>query len=191
MGTALQNMTRKLQKLGIYRIEPDNHIDKELHTYASALDTVTDIADNLLKEIIINTATDYGLSWREQLWGIVRNELPTDQRRTTIRKRFTINADDFTLNGMQNFLSSLGIDTEIIEKPSQYRMYINVFNGNNFTIPIRYYLTQQIEEFFPAHCMVFVDYRTNGTWNDLDFKRIYFSVYDSFHYTWNYLENFE
>ncbi len=191
MRTALQNMTEKLQELGIYRIEPDNHIDKELHTYASALDTVTDIADNLLKEIIINTATDYGLSWREQLWGIVRNELPTDQRRTTIRKRFTINADDFTLNGMQNFLSSLGIDTEIIEKPSQYRMYINVFNGNDFTIPIRYYLTQQIEEFFPAHCMVFVDYRTNGTWNDLDFKRIYFSVYDSFNYTWNYLENFE
>lgn len=191
MKSALQSMTEKLGKLGIYHIEPDNHIDKELRTYATALETLTTLADNLLREIIITTATDYGLSLREHLWGIIRNELPVEQRRTNISQRFTINASDFTLDGMTAFLSSLGIDAEIVEVPSQYRIYINVFNGNNFSIPIRYFLTQQIEEFFPAHCMVFVDYRTNGTWNDLDFKRIYFSVYDSFHYTWNYLENFE
>ena len=191
MKTALQNMTEKLHALGIYSTTTDTNIDKELHTYGNALEILTETADNLLQEIISDTATDYGLSLREMLWGLVRSDLSVAQRRENIRNRLKINASDFTLQGMTAFLSSLGIEAEIIEIPDRYRLYINVTNGENFSIPIRRYLTQQINEYFPAHCMVFTDYRTGGDWDSLDAKRILFGVYDSYHYTWDDFENFE
>ncbi len=191
MKSAWQNMTEKLHSLGIYSNRTDTVIDKELRTYGTALADVTTTADSLLREIITDTATDYGLSLREKLWGVVRSDVSLEERRENIRKRMTINANDFTLEGMTAFLSSLGIEAEITEVNDQYRIYIHVTNGENFSIPIRKYLTQQINEYFPAHCMVFTDYRTNGDWDSLDARRILFGVYDSYHYTWDDLENFE
>ena len=191
MKTALQSMCEKLEKLGIYRTDPDTNIYKELLVYHTALQEMTEQADSLLEEMITHTAQDYGLTLWENLWGISREDIPLEQRRENIRQRCMLGANDFTCEGMNAFLSSLGVEADMEEVTEHYRIYLHITNGEDFSIPIRHYLTQQIEEYFPAHCMVFADYRLDGTWDDIDAKRILFGVADSYGYTWNDWENFE
>ena len=184
-------MTDKLSPLEIYSISEGSNIYNELSAYSSAIEDFAEDADALLREIIITTAQDYGLDMREALWSVPRTDLSEEERRTSILKRFGIGLSGFTLNGMYDFMASLGLEGEITEVPEKYRAYIKVTNAENISFPVRQYLTSQIEEFFPAHCQVFVDYRTDGTWNDLDAKRTMFDTYDLFGSNWEQLENFE
>lgn len=184
-------MTDKLSPLGIYSISEGSNIYNELSAYSSAIEDFTESADELLREIIITTAQDYGLYMREALWSVPRTDLSVAERRASIFKRFGIGLSGFTLNGMYDFMASLGLEGEITEVPEKYRAYIKVTNAENISFPVRRYLTSQIEEFFPAHCQVFVDYRTDGTWDDLDAKRTMFDTYDLFGSNWEQLENFE
>ncbi len=184
-------MTDKLSPLGIYNISQESNIYNELFAYSSAIEDFTESADELLREAIITTAQDYGLYMRETLWSVPRTDLSVAERRASIFKRFGIGLSEFNLNGMYDFLASLGLSGEITEVSEKYRIYIKIDNAENVSFPVRQYLTSQIEEFFPAHCQIFVDYRTEGTWDDLDAKRTMFDTYDLFGSTWEQLENFE
>lgn len=190
MGQALNNMIKRFKSLNIYNVTPAKKVYKEIYTYDSAFENIYNMADVLLKEVIITTAEDYGLNMREKLWGVPRTDLSTEERRNTIAKRFCIGYNDFTLSAMYDFLESLGMVAEITEVPDKNRIYIYVKNGTNFTVAMRKYLNSQILEFFPAHNEVYVDYR-QGTWDTLDSKKTMFDTYDSFNITWDMLEHFE
>ncbi|MEE1056173.1 MAG: hypothetical protein UH239_02890 [Acutalibacteraceae bacterium] len=190
MGQALDNIIKRLNSLGIYSITPEKSIYNEIYAYDGAFTDICKEADILLREIIVTTAEDYGLDMREKLWGVPRTDLTTDERRSTIEKRFCIGYNDFTLSAMYDFLESLGITAEITEVPEKCRMYIYVTNGVDFTVAMRKYLNSQILEFFPAHNEVYIDYR-QGTWDTLDAKKTMFDTYDSFNISWDMLEHFE
>lgn len=190
MATTNENMKRRIEPLGLYNIAVTTELHKELATYGYFMDKEKKQADNLLKEVIITTAEDYGLEMMEKIWGIPRTELTTEERRLAIEKRFAINYSDCTLKGMLNFLSSLGLSAEITEAYEKERVYIHITNGSGFTYPVKKYMSKQIEEFFPAHLEIYIDYRTID-WDGIDQKLTMFNTYDSFNLTWDRLEHFE
>ena len=188
--TQLENMIKKLSPLNLYTLEEDTAVYNELSVYSKAFEQSLADADALLKEMLITTAEDYGLSQRETIWGLPRTELTTEERRNAITERFCLNYSDCTLTAMQNFLASLGAEAVITEVPSKYRVYIYIENGSTFTIPVRKYITEQAESFFPAHLEIFLDYRV-ATWDTLDSHNTLFATYDSFNYTWDRAEHIE
>lgn len=188
--SANDNMKRRMEPLGLYDLSVLTDLHKELATYGFFLDKEKAQADNLLKEIIITTAEDYGLEMRERLWGIPRTELTTEERRLAIEKRLGIDYSDCTLNAMLNFFNSLGLNAEITEVCEKERIYIHITNGSGFSYAVRKYMTKQAEEFFPAHLEIYIDYRTID-WDGLDQKLTMFNTYDSFNFTWDRLEHFE
>lgn len=188
--TPLENMVKHLTPLQLYSLNENTNVYNELGVYANAFEQSISEADILLKELLINTAEDYGLSQREKIWGLPRTELTIEERRKAIIERFCINYSDCTLSAMRNFLSSLGVQATITEVPSKYRVYIYVENGSAFPISVRNYINEQAESFFPAHIEVFLDYRI-ADWNKLDNNKTMFSTYDSFNYTWDRAEHIE
>lgn len=188
--TPLENMVKHLTPLQLYRLDEDTSVYNELSVYANAFEQSISEADILLKEMLITTAEDYGLSQREKIWGLPRTELTTEERRKAIIERFCINYSDCTLNAMRSFLASLGVQATITEVPSKRRVYIYAENGSAFSIPVRKYINEQAESFFPAHLEIFLDYRV-ADWDTLDNNRTMFSTYDSFNYTWDRAEHIE
>ena len=188
--TPLENMVKHLTPLQLYKLDENTNVYNELSVYANAFEQSIAEADMLLKELLITTAEDYGLSQREKIWGGPRTELTTEERRKAIIERFCINYSDCTLRAMQNFLASLGVQATITEVPSKYRVYIYAKNGSKFPLSIRNYINEQAEGFFPAHIEIFLDYRV-ADWNKLDNNKTMFSTYDSFNYTWNRAEHIE
>lgn len=188
--TPLDNMIKHIKPLQLYNCNEGTVIYTELEIYSNALKNSIADADKLLKEMIVTTAEDYGLSLREEIWGLPRTELTTEERRTAISKRFCISYVDCTLSSMKNFLNSLGVKAVITEVPNKNRVYIYVENGSTFLIPVRKYITEQAESFFPAHLEIFLDYRV-ATWDTLDSHKIMFSTYDSFNFTWDRAEHIE
>lgn len=189
--TILENMVKHLIPLQLYKLDKENtNVYKELSVYANAFEQGVAEANMLLKEMLITTAEDYGLSQREKIWGLPRTELTIEERRKAIIERFCINYSDCTLKAMQNFLISLGVQGKITEVPSKYRIYIYVENGSTFSISVRKYINEQAGLFFPAHIEVFLDYRV-ADWNKLDNNRTMFNTYDNLNYTWDRAEHIE
>lgn len=188
--TIIENMIKHLKPLKLYKLNEGTGIYNELSVYANALEQSVTEADALLKESFITTAEDYGLSIREKIWGLPRTELTTKKRRNAIAERFCINYSDCTLSTMKKFLASLGVQAAITEISNKYRVYIYVENGSTFSIPVRKYINEQAEAFFPAHLEIFLDYRV-ANWDTLDSHKTMFSTYDSFNYTWDRVEHIE
>lgn len=188
--TPIENMIKHLKPLQLYKLDEDTEVYNELSIYANAFEQSIAEADALLKEMLITTAEDYGLSLREKIWGLPRTELTTEERRNAITERFCISYSDCTLTAMKNFLASLGVNATITEVPSKYRIYIYVNNGSTFSIPVRKYINEQAENFFPAHLEIFLDYRV-ADWDTLDSHKTMFSTYDSFNFTWDRAEHIE
>lgn len=188
--TSLENMVNHLKPLQLYNLAEGSAVCNELEVYAKALEESVLSADLLLKEIIVSTAEDYGLSKREELWGLPRTELTTEQRREAIKERFSIKYSECNLNAMKRLLTSLGVKATITETPNKYRVYIHADNGSLFSIPVRKYITEQAENYFPAHLEIFLDYRV-ATWDILDSHKTLFNTYDSFNFTWDRLEHLE
>lgn len=188
--TPLNNMIKRIKPLQLYNCSEDTAIYNELKVYSNALEDSIANADKLLKEMLVTTAEDYGLSLREEIWGLPRTELTTEERRTAISKRFCISYSDCTLEAMKSFLKSLGVQPIITEVPIKNRIYIYVENGSTFSLPVRKYITEQAESFFPAHLEIFLDYRV-ATWDTLDSKKTMFSTYDILNFTWDRAEHIE
>ncbi len=187
---SLNNMIKHIKPLKLYNCNEDTAIYSELEVYSNAFENIIANADKLLKEMLVTTAEDYGLSLREEIWGLPRTELSTEERRTAISKRFCISYSDCTLEAMKSFLKSLGVQATITEVPIKNRIYIYVENGSTFSLPVRKYITEQAESFFPAHLDIFLDYRV-ATWDTLDSHKTMFSTYDSFNFTWDRAEHIE
>ena len=74
--------------MGIYRLEEDAVVYRELQTYARALDSRRETLDEILREAMIQTAASYGLDYREQLFGPVNQALGAEERRQRMIYRF-------------------------------------------------------------------------------------------------------
>jgi len=186
----MDSMLSKLMPLGLYSLERTTAAYKELKVYSTFLDEVEGEIDNLFNELMVTTATDYGIFMWEQLWGVARDDLTPEQRRRAISDRLSLTCDKCDIAAVTKFFESMGAAEEFTEVPERNRLYIYITNGAELSTEMRRYITAQAIEFLPAHLDIFIDYRT-GNWDTLDSKQNTFDTYDSFGYTCDQLEQYE
>ena len=75
------SMKEKLNAVGIYSIDENSNISKELLAYSEGLDSLFDSLDTMTKEYFIETAVDFGIVRREKFLGKEREEYSTEKRR--------------------------------------------------------------------------------------------------------------
>ncbi len=186
----LDNMINKLLPLRLYSLTRDTAVYKELSVYAAQLEEISSSAEQLLNELIVATASDYGIYMWENVWGVERNDLTTDQRRNSIFKRLGLSYSKCNLSAMKNFFQSLGAVAEFTEVPERYRIYIYISNGSDFSLTLRNYINAQAKEFLPVHTEFFIDYRI-ADWDSLDNHLNMFDTLDMLKFTWDRLEHYE
>lgn len=183
---AEESMKEKLAPLKIYNITQNSEVQKELSIYAAALDTVESNIALLERECFINTAEDFGLDGREEIWGTVQREIPIDKRRELISAKLSIGYDDFNLEAMKKFLSAINFDAEIIEMPDKNRIYI-INKTTSYTKAEQKLIKKQIENFFPAHLELYIDFRTIN-WDTIDSKNRTFQYMDNMALSWDKID---
>lgn len=187
--SAIDNMTKAMQPLSIYSLGNYTAVYKELESYAVGLDILTEIADELVKECFIATASGYGLSIYEKLNGPERTDLTTEQRRKMLIQSVTLNCNDNTLEGVYKFFSSLGLECEITENPTVCDLYILV-KGGTYSETEKKYIRDRAAEFLPCHLTFTVDFRTVN-WGYLENLNLTFSEIEEKSLTWAEFENYE
>ena len=98
--TALESMRLKLKAIQIYALTGTTAVDYELKAYAAGLNLAYDALTELENESFTATASDYGLTSRENQFGI-NGQGTVEERRAAILKLGAITPNDFTRSGME------------------------------------------------------------------------------------------
>ena len=186
--TALQSMINSTQPLGVYNLAESSLVYKELSVYATVLDRLTEQISTLEKEIFVQTATDFGLSSWEEIWGLPRTDLSNEKRREMIMSRCSLNYNDFTPLSLSKLFNAIAFPATFVEDAEHFCLYISS-DKSKYSMPQRQWIAQEIEEFIPAHLQVYIDFRTID-WDDIDNKKHTFYTMDGMGYTWEEIESY-
>lgn len=187
MKEAYKSMCDALTPLGLYSFESTN-VNKELLTYAVAIDELNNMLNDLLCDCFIDSATDFGLSQRELVIGAVRDDLSVDKRRSMLKLRESISLSSFTPSEIKKSLESFGLTCEVYEFPT---LYITVVDATGkYTTAQKAWIRSQVEKIMPAHLQVQVVF--NGpSWAQIDENDNNFSYMNIKNYTWEQIDNLE
>jgi hypothetical protein len=188
MMRALESMCLKLKSTGIYTLSGNTLVDYELQSYAEGLDLVYDALMELEKESFTVTASDYGLSMREQQFKIAVNG-EADERRTSILKLGAITPSDHTKFGIQDAMNTAGVFCEICENTTAEKLYVNCLEEGADTAA-RNSAKQIAKLFLPAHLNAELDFRSIS-WNNTDQTDETFDTKDTRDLTWDSIDNYE
>lgn len=124
--SSFDSMKNILERTGIYKVNYDNNIGKELRAYSVGIDSVFSDIDILQREIFISSAQSYGLSEREKF---LCREQSSD---TLLKRRNILLASErirncCTVSDFENLLRSYGLsDFNISENFSAQTTTITV-----------------------------------------------------------------
>ncbi len=185
---ALESMLSKLKVTEIYALGGNSLVDYEIQAYAAGLDMAYDAFVKLENESFISTASDYGLSNRENQFQI---SVPgtTENRRCAILNRGSITPNDFTKVDMEHALTMAGLDAEICENTAGKKLYVNCLSGAADKAA-RQSAVKTAKLFLPAHLNAELDFRSIS-WNNIDDMNEVFDTKDSFGYTWDEIDCYD
>ena len=185
--TTLQSFIKKLSPLNIYDISEGTNIFAELSAYSYALDRHRSNMDDTLRECFISTAESYGIETREKVFGNIRSDYTLAQRREMLRLRRGFGNSDFTLNGFDKFITSLGVDSySLLEMCSSFEISVTMYNTFNSTD--EKWIENQIKLIMPAHLTTYV-YYGGPTFAEIDSADSSYSDFDVQNKTWAQIEN--
>ncbi len=189
LETILSSLQSKLKPIGIYKLNGNTLVNAELSAYAQGLKILNDKLETLENESFIVTASDYGLSFRETLFGRVKSNRTVEERRDMLIYRGSINSNDFTRESIERALIAIGIKGAVSENVDGNNVYINCLDIlDSFSSESD--IIQRAQEFLPAHLNEIFDFRVLS-WNYIDSKDISFDNMDSYERTWSFIDNFE
>lgn len=147
---SLTSMKQKLAPLGLYNLDNQSEVLRELKAYAEGLDILSETLDELERECRIATAESYGLSRRESLLGREHPEQAAAQRRKTLNYfektvKTTLNDDDFA-----DFLENIGVTDYTIEVRLKQAEF-NITFAENLTDGQKALVEKRIRAEIPAH----------------------------------------
>lgn len=185
----LSSIKKVLSSLGLYKLDENSLVGKEIEVYEIEIERVKETLKSLLREYFINTATDYGLTLKEKLFGSVKTDLSLENRRKILLSRYSSESYGFNRESVEKSLMSAGIEGYVVENPQNNSLYVNCLNRFDTTI------TEEMAEnivlkIIPAHLSVDFDFRIL-TWNYIDGLDITFSEIDSEDLTWEQIDNYE
>ncbi len=180
--TSFESIISKLAPTGIYSLEEGTNVYNEISAYSVALDNHRKNIDEALRECFISSAEDYGLANREKVIGSLRTDYSLEDRRKMLILRKSMGENDFTLEGFERFLTSIGVyDYRIDEIYELNEIAINIFGS--YSPADEAWITNQINLMVPAHLMCNV-YLGGVRWKVLDVQNFTFKELDSNNYTW-------
>lgn len=185
----LNSIKKVLSPLGLYNLDENSLVGKEIEVYEIEIERVKETLKSLLKEYFINTATDYGLTLKEKLFGSVKTDLSLENRKKILLSRYSRESYGFNRESVEKSLMSAGIEGYVVENPQNNSLYVNCLNRFDTTI------TEEMVEnivlkIIPAHLSVDFDFRIL-TWNYIDGLDTTFSEIDSEDLTWEQIDNYE
>ena len=187
--SSINNINQILKPLSLYNLSSDTLIHDELSVYASEFDRLQSLLDTLEKECFINTATDFGLAYKEKISGNVQSNLSVSNRREMLLSREAITSNDFNLDFIIKSLISAGIRGSIIEKPKLYQIYINCVELVDSSI-LKEDAEREARKFLPAHVEAIFDFRPIQ-WKIIDNLDRSFLQFDNKDFTWKQIDSNE
>ena len=109
MMSSYDSMKEKLNAVGIYSIDENSNISKELIACAEGLDSLFDNLDTMTKEYFIETAESFGIVRREKFLGKERTEYSTEKRREMLILQEQYMGGKCTLDAFSDVLRSCGL----------------------------------------------------------------------------------
>lgn len=157
MMSSYDSMKAKLGAIGIYSINADSNLSKELKAYAEGLDSVFGTIDTMTKEFFIETADDYGIVRRERFLGKERSEYSIEKRREMLILQEQDIGGNCTSEAFSNILKSYGLsDFSFRETPSLNRLTIQI--NDTLSEEIKEMVTERINLDFPAHLALIINF---------------------------------
>lgn len=183
-----ERMIKVLESLSLYSLRNYTTVYKELDSYSVALDVLNELMDEYVRECFIETATDYGLSLYEKLYGAERKDLPLEQRREMLIERINLNINDNTVSGIKRFFSSLGLKCDIVENPKICDLYIFPLTGEFSTLE-QEFIIEKARDFLPCHLTFTIDFRSID-WHGLQQLNMTFAEIDAKNMSWGEFERY-
>ena len=185
--TSLQSFVKKLSPLSVYDISEGTNIIAELSSYAYALDRHRSNMENALRECFISTAESYGIETREKVFGNIRGDYTLSQRREMLRLRRGFGNSDFTVEGFDKFMRSLGVESySLLEMSSRNEVSVTV--NNTFNSTDAKWIENQIKLIMPAHLTTRV-YYGGRTFSQIDSADSSCAEFDAQNKTWAQIDN--
>ncbi len=185
MKDTYTSMIDALSPLNLYSFD-DTNISMELSVYAYFLDELNSELDTMLNECFIDSASSYGLSFRELIIGAERTDLTVKKRREMLKLRESISKSSFTVEKIKESIRSFGLDFKITEYPSMYIVRIEAVG--DYSKAEQAWIVSEIEKIMPAHLSVQVVFG-GPSWEKSDAEDNTFSQIDAFNYTWEEIDN--
>ncbi len=179
------SMKKALNDTGLYDFQ-NTTVDCEISAYSVELERLDSLQNRMLKEAFFQTASTYGLTNYELIYGPIMDNLPLQKRREMLIKRESINRNDFTLSGFDKALSSFNMDYVIDEFPKFNR--IMVYAEGDYTQANKEWIRSQVEKILPAHLEWQVLFNSIS-WDKLDAKDLTFTAFDALDMSWDDFDN--
>ena len=180
-----EDMKARMEPLKIYSPSAPN-LDTELRVYAREIELLYTELDSMFAERFIDTAEDIGLAVYEELFGPVRSEVRTEDRRRMLKLRMNLGEGDFTPAGISRALDSLGLSYSISEFPELNRVNITAVT-EIYTPAEQAFIEREISKIIPAHLEFQITFNTL-TWTQLDAMDRSFSAIDGEDLTWKQMD---
>lgn len=184
---SLEEMIRILQPTGIYGLEEGSAVHRELQTYASAIDAAVQRADEVLREVMPQTACAYGLDSREHLTGCCVEKLSVEERRKRIIYRLSVLPDDFNDSGVQKALFAAGYYGKITPDPENTALIFEPL-GSGAKTQDYLALLEKLYEILPVKYGICFAIPA-PTWNESDAKNESFDERDKNALPWDFYMN--
>lgn len=185
MMAVFDKMKERLSAVGIYG-DDAVALSWELRAYAAEIELLYADLGEMFRERFITTAQDLGLSEYERIFGPVREEESTEERRRLLLLRLNLGNDDFTVNGIRRALDSFGLTYTISEFPEIGKM--NVLATTDYSPAEQAWIKNEVSKIVPAHIEFQLSFNTM-TWEHWDDLNRTFSAIDSEDLTWDQIDN--
>ena len=185
---ALESMYSKLKSAKIYALNGNTIVDYELMAYAEGLNLAYDMLQELEEESFAVTASSYGISLREQQFGLTAQG-GTEQRRAAILSLGAVTPNDFTRTGIQRAMNAAGFCCEICEAIGTEKLYVNSLTQAADTEE-RDCAIKTAKLFLPAHLNAELDFRSI-LWNNIDQMDETFDSHDGAELVWDSIDCYE
>ena len=157
MMGSYDSMKEKLNAVGIYSIDENSNISKELLAYSEGLDSLFDSLDTMTKEYFIETAVDFGIVRREKFLGKEREEYSTEKRREMLMLQEQNMGGKCTPDAFCDVLRSFGLtDFTFTELPSTFKLSITI--NDTLSPEQKKIVTERIKLEFPLHLLVAINF---------------------------------
>ncbi|MEE0869644.1 MAG: hypothetical protein U0L70_07620 [Ruminococcus sp.] len=157
MMGSYDSMKEKLNAVGIYSIDENSNISKELSAYSEGLDSLFENLDIMTKEYFIETAENFGIERREKFLGKEKEEYSTEKRREMLMLQEQNMGGKCTPDAFCDILRSCGLtDFTFTELPTSFRLSITI--NDTLSPEQKKIVTERINLEFPLHLLVAINF---------------------------------